>query len=54
MYQVKLVEGYLEVARFEFGNIETAARFVEYALETYAGEKEIKAELTRIKEEVKQ
>lgn len=54
MYQVKLVEVFLEVARFRFDNIENAARFVEYALETYSGDKEIKAELTRVKEEVKQ
>lgn len=54
MYEVKLSVEYLEVARFRFKNIERAASFVEFALETYAGDKEIKAELTRIKEEVKQ
>lgn len=54
MYQVKLVEGYLEVAKFQFKNIKTAARFIEYSLETYAGDKEFKAELTRVKGEVEQ
>ena len=53
MYEVKLSVEYLEVAKFQFKNIETAARFVEVALETYAGDKEIKVELSKVKEEVK-
>lgn len=54
MYEVKLSVEFVELGKFRFKNIEMAARFVEFALETYAGEKEIKAELSRVKEEVKQ
>lgn len=54
MYEVKLSVEFVELGKFQFKNIEMAARFVEFALETYAGEKEIKAELTRVKDKAKE